>query len=88
MSTSQAFEPPTRLLEEPSQTSTTHAASRLDFGDDDDVGDVPLPGINLFFDGSHLQYLNLEPYLQGRLPGALVVEVAAATQALRDTFPS
>lgn len=82
------FEPPTRIVEASVAPSPILPAPKIDFGDDDDVSDVPLPGVNLLFDGRQLKPLHLDPCLQGRLPVALVSEAIAATEALRNPFPT
>lgn len=41
---------------------------------EDDVSELALPGVNLYFDGTHLQPVDLGECLQGRLPAALVAE--------------
>ncbi|XP_024363370.1 uncharacterized protein [Physcomitrium patens] len=49
------------------------------------TNNVPLPGVNLIFDGTSLEPLNVDRCLQGRLPARLVVAAIAATETLRAT---
>lgn len=60
--------------------------SRLKLLDEEDSSDVPLPGVNLLFDGTFLEPLHVDRYLQGRLPARLVVAAGAATETLRTLY--
>ncbi|KAJ7533541.1 hypothetical protein O6H91_13G054100 [Diphasiastrum complanatum] len=53
--------------------STAGVGMRPDFLDGD-ATEIPLPGVNLIFDGSWLLPLDISRYLQGRLPAALIGE--------------
>ncbi|CAM6098822.1 unnamed protein product [Calypogeia fissa] len=59
------------------------SVQKMDYVEDDDGSDVPLPGVNLIFDGALLRPLNISLFLQGRLPVALVAEAAVASEVLR-----
>lgn len=60
--------------------------SRLKLLDEEDSTDVPLPGVNLLFDGTFLEPLHVDRCLQGRLPARLVVAASAATETLRTLY--
>eukprot|EP00249_Psilotum_nudum_P019721 c27386_g1_i1 orf=411-3452(-) len=47
--------------------------------DDSYSSDASLPGVNLLFDGSWLSPFDIGPFLQGRIPAALVAEAATAS---------
>ncbi|XP_024528555.1 protein FAM91A1 isoform X1 [Selaginella moellendorffii] len=59
------------------------SASKSDPLDDLDVGDVPLPGVNLVFDGTSLLPLDIAPCLQGSLAPSLVARASAPTPSHR-----
>lgn len=76
------FEPP-QPAGEVLVRAEASSGPKTDYVEDDDGSDVPLPGVNLIFDGAVLRPLNLNVFLQGRLPVALVAEAAVASEMLR-----
>jgi hypothetical protein len=54
--------------------------------DDEDLSEVPLPSVNLLFDGTSLEPLHLDHCLQGRMPASLVFAASAATDSLRSLY--
>ncbi|BBN13036.1 hypothetical protein MPTK1_6g00290 [Marchantia polymorpha subsp. ruderalis] len=76
------YEPARRYVEEPEIDIPSNVDTKLDIWEDGDSSDVPLPGVNLIFDGQKLMPLNIALFLQGRLPVALVAEAASASECL------
>ncbi|KAL2622504.1 hypothetical protein R1flu_002709 [Riccia fluitans] len=74
--------PPVYEASKAPAAAASSAVPKVELIEDDDGADVPLPGVNLIFDGRQLMPLNIALFLQGRLPVALVAEAAAASEPL------